>query len=122
MVKILPTLAVLSLSVSVTLGHGTHNLEKRATATCSTVYKAVAAGFYPALDCAPFVQDPQVQTWLKLVDFTKTPVFPPSNKGACPTDLTTIPKDQCWWTCQKCEAPGDITSCPKTGTWGLTYD
>ncbi|KAI1316394.1 chitin deacetylase [Mortierella claussenii] len=122
MVKILPTLAALSLSLSVALGHSHHGLEKRGVATCSTTYAPVAANAYPALDCIPFVQDPQVQAWLKLVDFSKTPVYPPSKNGACPTDLTTIPKDQCWWTCQKCEAPGDITSCPKSGTWGLTYD
>ncbi|KAK3808455.1 MAG: carbohydrate esterase family 4 protein [Benniella sp.] len=121
MVKILSVFAVLSLSASVSLGHGLHKPEKRAVA-CSTAYKPIAAGSYPALDCVPFIQDPQVQEWLKLVDFTKTPVYPPSKNGECPTDLTTIPKDQCWWTCQKCEAPGDITSCPKTGTWGLTYD
>ncbi|KAF8926738.1 hypothetical protein EDD21DRAFT_174677 [Dissophora ornata] len=124
MVKIVPTLAALSLSLSVVLGHSVHSLEKRAAAasTCSTTYKAVATGAYPALDCTPFVQDPQVQAWLKLVDMTKVPVYATSKDGVCPTDLTTIPKDQCWWTCQKCEATGDITSCPKTGTWGLTYD
>jgi len=121
MVKILSVFAILSLSASVSLGHGLHKPEKRAVA-CSTAYKPIAAGSYPALDCVPFIQDPQVQEWLKLVDFTKTPVYPPSKNGECPTDLTTIPKGQCWWTCQKCEAPGDITSCPKPGTWGLTYD
>ncbi|KAF9914449.1 chitin deacetylase [Lobosporangium transversale] len=122
MVKVLSTFAILSLSLSLALGHGHYNLEKRAVAKCSTTYKPVAVNAYPALDCTPFIQDPQVQAWLKLVDFSKVPVFPPSKNGVCPTDLTTIPKDQCWWTCQKCEAPGDITSCPKTGTWGLTYD
>ncbi|GJJ77856.1 peptidoglycan-N-acetylglucosamine deacetylase [Entomortierella parvispora] len=124
MVKILPSLLALSLSLSVVFAHGSHDLEKRAatTATCSKTYQAVAKGSYPALDCTPFTQDPMVLEWLKLVDFTKTPVYPPSKDGACPTDLTTIPKDQCWWTCQKCEAKGDITSCPKPGTWGLTYD
>ncbi|KAG0288445.1 chitin deacetylase, partial [Dissophora globulifera] len=35
---------------------------------------------------------------------------------------TVIPADQCWWTCQKCEAKDDITACPTPGTWGLTYD
>ncbi|GJJ70978.1 peptidoglycan-N-acetylglucosamine deacetylase [Entomortierella parvispora] len=116
------SLAPLFLATSVQ-GHGHHSLEKRAGAsTCKTTYTAVAPGQYPAIDCVPFTQDPQVLTWLKLVDFSKTPVFPPSADGVCPTDLTTIPKDQCWWTCQKCEAPDDITTCPTTGTWGLTYD
>ncbi|KAG0197699.1 chitin deacetylase [Mortierella sp. NVP41] len=122
MVKITSLATALALTLSVAFAHGPHSLEKRAAATCSTVYMAVAAGAYPALDCTPFVQDPQVQTWLKLVDMTKVPVFPQSKDGVCPADKTTIPADQCWWTCQKCEAPTDITSCPKTGTWGLTYD
>ncbi|KAF9906680.1 chitin deacetylase [Linnemannia zychae] len=89
---------------------------------CPTTYAPVANGQYPTIDCVPFTQDPQVQTWLKLVDFSKTPVFPPSQKGVCPADVQSLPKDQCWWTCQKCEAPDDITSCPTTGTWGLTFD
>ncbi|KAF9570577.1 chitin deacetylase, partial [Mortierella alpina] len=122
MVKILLTLASLSLSLSVVFAHGLHDLEKRAGLVCPTTYTPVAAGAYPALDCTPFVQDPQVQAWLKLVDFSKVPVYPPSVKGACPTDVASIPKDRCWWTCQKCEAPDDVTFCPKTGTWGLTYD
>ncbi|KAF9583247.1 chitin deacetylase [Lunasporangiospora selenospora] len=128
MVKFASALAAISLSITLSLvsGHGLHDLEKRAAAgpTCSTKYAAVAAGAYPAIDCVPFTQDPQVQQWLKLVDFSKVPVYPPSN-GACPTDpaaLAALPKDQCWWTCQKCEAAGDITSCPTKGTWGLTYD
>ncbi|KAF9152893.1 chitin deacetylase [Linnemannia schmuckeri] len=123
MVKIASLATALVLTLSAAAAHGPHMLEKRAAAaTCSTVYKAVAAGAWPALDCPPFVQDPQVQTWLKLVDMTKVPVFPQSKDGVCPIDKTTIPADQCWWTCQKCEAPTDITSCPKVGTWGLTYD
>ncbi|KAG0004206.1 chitin deacetylase [Entomortierella chlamydospora] len=121
MARILPILTIISLSLSVVLGHGRH-LEKRATAVCNTTYQPVASGSYPALDCVPFVQDPQVQTWLKLVDFSKTPVYSQSTDGACPTNLTSIPQDQCWWTCQKCDAPTDITSCPKSGAWGLTYD
>ncbi|KAG0033724.1 chitin deacetylase [Podila clonocystis] len=108
-------------------GHGHHMLEKRAATApepqgCSSTYAPVATGAWPVLDCIPFTQDPQVQTWLKLVDMTKVPVYPLSNNGVCPTDLTTIPKDQCWWTCQKCDAPADIVTCPKQNTWGLTFD
>lgn len=118
--------AAISLSLSLSLvsahPHGHGALEKRATATCSKTYTPVAAGQYPAIDCVPFTQDPQVVEWLKLVDFTKTPVFPTSVDGACPTDITTLPQDRCWWTCQKCEASDDINSCPTAGSWGLTYD
>ncbi|KAI1316393.1 chitin deacetylase [Mortierella claussenii] len=126
MVKIVPTLLALSASLSVVFGHGHSILEKRGTNTtadpCNVPYAPVATGAWPTLDCIPFVQDPQVQTWLKLVDFTKTPVYPPSNKGLCPTNVASIPAGQCWWTCQKCVDPNDIVTCPKTGTWGLTYD
>ncbi|KAF9161448.1 chitin deacetylase [Actinomortierella ambigua] len=124
MVRITSALIALSISLTVAFGHGVHDLEKRAAAggNCPKTYQPVAAGQYPALDCVPFVQDPQVQAWLKLVDFTKTPKFAQSNAGACPADLTTLPKDQCWWTCQKCESPTDVVTCPTPGTWGLTYD
>ncbi|KAF9572060.1 chitin deacetylase [Mortierella alpina] len=119
MVKILPTLVTVSLSLAVVSAHGLHGLEKRAGVVCPTVYAPLAPGAYPALDCTPFVQDPQVQAWLKLVDFTKTPNYPLKVQDECPA---VIDKDRCWWTCQKCEAPDDITFCPQTGTWGLTYD
>jgi hypothetical protein len=147
MVRILSTFGAISFSLAVSLfltaptvveghghPHGFGSLEKRAapsptragapqpTSTCKTAYAPIPAGGYPAMDCVPFIQDPQVQAWLKLVDFTKTPVYQPSANGVCPPNLSSIPKEQCWWTCQKCEAPTDITSCPTTGTWGLTYD
>lgn len=128
MVKLIPTLLALSASLATVFAHrgGYHQLEKRQNTTvgtgCPTTYAPIAAGAWPFLDCTPFVQDPQVVEWLKLVDMTKVPVYPQSKAGVCPTDLTTIPAAQCWWTCQKCDAPDDITSCPKTGQWGLTYD
>ncbi|KAF9921012.1 chitin deacetylase [Linnemannia zychae] len=132
MVKITPTLIALSATLSAVFGHkhghahGLQILEKRGTAapepTSCPAYAPVAAGAWPTLDCIPYPQDPQVQEWLKLVDMTKVPVYPLSNDGVCPPAGTTIPADQCWWTCQKCTAPGDVTFCPKTETWGLTYD
>ncbi|KAF9118345.1 chitin deacetylase [Mortierella sp. 14UC] len=119
MVKILPTLLALSATLSMVLGHKhgySHDLqalEKRGTA-------APEPTGCPAY--APVSADPQVQQWLKLVDMTKVPVYPLSNDGLCPPAGTTIPAGQCWWTCQKCTAPDDITFCPQTGIWGLTYD
>ncbi|KAF9375359.1 chitin deacetylase [Podila verticillata] len=121
MTKLLSSLTLM-LTLSAVLAHGPQDLEKRGMATCGTAYKPVPAGKYPDMDCTPFVQDPQVQEWLKLVDFKKVPVYPQSKNGVCPEDLTKIPKDQCWWTCQKCDAPEDITTCSKAKTWGLTYD
>ncbi|KAF9326507.1 chitin deacetylase [Linnemannia elongata] len=112
----------------------THNsiLEKRAPSgpqhpeptecTQKTYTTPIAAGAFPALDCIPFIEDPQVQEWLKLVDMTKVPSFPHSSDGACPAATGTVPAAQCWWTCSKCTAPDDVTTCPQPGTWGLTYD
>ncbi|KAG0270885.1 chitin deacetylase [Linnemannia exigua] len=132
MVKILPTLLALSATLSVVLGykhghsHDLQILQKRGTSapepTGCPAYAPIASGAWPTLDCIPYPQDPQVQQWLKLVDMAKVPVYPPSNDGLCPAAGTTIPAGQCWWTCQKCTAPDDITFCPQTGTWGLTYD
>ncbi|KAF9086543.1 chitin deacetylase [Mortierella sp. GBA35] len=95
---------------------------QQSTCTAKIYTTPIAAGNYPTLDCIPFVQDPQVQEWLKLVDMTKVPMYPLSSDGVCPPDPSTISAGQCWWTCQKCEAPTDVTKCPTTGTWGLTYD
>lgn len=121
MAKLLSSLTLI-FTLSAVLAHGPQDLEKHGMAACGTAYKPVPAGKYPDMDCTPFVQDPQVQEWLKLVDFKKVPVYPQSKNGVCPEDLTKIPKDQCWWTCQKCDASEDITTCPKAKTWGLTYD
>ncbi|GJJ70977.1 peptidoglycan-N-acetylglucosamine deacetylase [Entomortierella parvispora] len=110
MVKVVSSLLAISATLSVAL------------AIVCPEYKALDPGEYPSLDCVPYTQDPQVQTWLKLVDMTKVPVYPQSNATAGCPDLATIDPNRCWWTCQKCEAPTDITTCPTTGTWGLTYD
>ncbi|GJJ77855.1 peptidoglycan-N-acetylglucosamine deacetylase [Entomortierella parvispora] len=131
MVKIIPTLVGLSASLAVVLAHAGHgkfgSLEKRGTAapepaSCKSDFVDVLPGKYPVLDCIPFVQDSQVKKWLQQYDISKAPVFPLSNDGACPTNTASIPDGQCWWTCQKCTAPNDVTFCPKAGTWGLTYD
>ncbi|KAF8927884.1 carbohydrate esterase family 4 protein [Dissophora ornata] len=132
MVKILTSFLALSAALSVVFGHAGHHaldiLEKRAAvANPCPAYTAVPAGQYPTADCVPYVQDPQVQQWLKLVDFTKVPVFPASvvdkvTGSNCPANLATIPQNQCWWSCQKCVDPNDIVDCPTPGTWGLTYD
>ncbi|KAF8982459.1 chitin deacetylase [Entomortierella lignicola] len=130
MAKLIPLFLAVSASVAAVLGHPSRSfsvLEKRDATNstnnpCNVAYAPIANGAWPILDCVPFVQDPQVQTWLKLIDTTKIPSYPPSNNGLCPTNLATIPAAQCWWTCQKCTDPNDIVFCPTTGTWGLTYD
>ncbi|KAL1923123.1 uncharacterized protein VTP21DRAFT_9499 [Calcarisporiella thermophila] len=75
---------------------------------------------YPPPDQVPPVNSPEVQQWLKLVDFSKVPNLPRSNKGECAT--STIDPNACWWTCQKCTRPEDVETCPQKMQWGLTYD
>ncbi|KAG0337077.1 hypothetical protein BG000_005848 [Podila horticola] len=91
MVKLLSSLTLISVTLSAVLAHGPQDLEKRDVATCGAAYKTVPAGQYPDMDCTPFVQDPQVQEWIKLVDSTKVPVYPQSKNGVCPEDKTKIP-------------------------------
>ncbi|KAF9333679.1 hypothetical protein BG006_003293 [Podila minutissima] len=85
MIKLLSTLTLISVTLSATLAHGPQDLEKRD-------YPRASMQTWTA---PPFVQDPQVQEWLKLVDFSKVPVYPQSENGVCPEDKTKIPKDQC---------------------------
>ncbi|KAF9586052.1 chitin deacetylase [Lunasporangiospora selenospora] len=123
MVQLLSAVAAISLTLAATVcAHSTQLLEKRAAHCAALTYNAIAPGQYPVLDCPPFDQDPQVQEWLKLVDMTKVPVYPPSIEGGCPPNNVGVHPDRCWWTCQKCTAPDDVVTCPKTNTWGLTYD
>ncbi|KAG0004207.1 hypothetical protein BGZ79_009956 [Entomortierella chlamydospora] len=51
---------------------------------CAVDYAPAVDGSWPILDRVPFMQDPQVQTWLELIDFTKTPVYPPMDNDTCP--------------------------------------
>ncbi|CAI2186579.1 10687_t:CDS:2 [Funneliformis geosporum] len=83
---------------------------------------------YPPMDQVPDVKDPQVVEWLKNLDLNKVPNLPASNGGVvnkleanCKAP-TVIEPNQGSWTCQKFTAEDDIQQCPKTGTWGLTYD
>ncbi|CAG8451018.1 9171_t:CDS:2 [Funneliformis caledonium] len=83
---------------------------------------------FPPMDKLPDVKDPQVVEWVKSLDLSKVPKLPASN-GGVPNPFsancnppTVIEPDQGSWTCQKFTADDDIQECPKTGTWGLTYD
>ncbi|KAK3825245.1 MAG: hypothetical protein J3Q66DRAFT_327297 [Benniella sp.] len=128
MVKSLPSLLTILLPVvlSTAYSYPVHNIpEKRALNTvleCAAKYLGpIPKGSWPQPNCVPFVEDPQVQEWIKLVDLTKVPVHPLSNNGECPSPAN-ITGDRCWWPCQKCEANDDIAHCPTPNTWGLTFD
>ncbi|KAG0307742.1 chitin deacetylase, partial [Linnemannia gamsii] len=83
---------------------------------------------YPPKDQIPDVNHPQVQAWMKEIDWSKVPDIPvaPGLPDAprfpkCPPRAQVNP-DHCWWSCDECLQPTDVVSCPTVGNWGLTYD
>lgn len=81
---------------------------------------------YPALDKPPPTDSPQVQQWIQEVKNSGVtiPNISPTVPGGCPANLQAVADDanRCWWTCGGCTRDSDITTCPQTFTWGLTYD
>lgn len=82
---------------------------------------------FPALDVTPPTTSPQVQKWISQIDWSKVPnVTNTINAAACgsnPTNLAAAGANgNCWWTCGQCTRSTDITVCPDTNTWGLSYD
>src|SRR4051812_33583595 len=62
---------------------------------------------WPAYGMVPPTTSPEVQAWLKLVDWTKVPnigVRHTKDPGppACPP--IAAPASDCWWTCSGCAA------------------
>lgn len=80
------------------------------------------AAAFPPLNQVPPTTSPEVQGWLKGLNFADVPKLTvhTGNPPACPP-LAQIPADQCWWTCQTCPAD-DIEVCPTPGDWGITFD
>jgi len=64
---------------------------------------------------------------LAAVDLSGVPSdIQPSTDGSCggsPTNLARAGSSGiCWWTCGGCTRQTDVTVCPNTNTWGLSYD
>ncbi|SJX62132.1 probable Chitin deacetylase [Sporisorium reilianum f. sp. reilianum] len=82
---------------------------------------------FPALDVVPPTNSPQVQDWIRQIDWSKVPnVTTTVDSASCsgnPTNLAQAGANgNCWWTCGQCTRSTDITTCPDTNTWGLSYD
>lgn len=82
---------------------------------------------FPALDVTPPTNSPQVQQWMSQIDWSKVPnVTATVDSASCsgnPTNLAQAgASGNCWWTCGHCTRSTDITTCPDTNTWGLSYD
>ncbi|KAF9577949.1 chitin deacetylase [Lunasporangiospora selenospora] len=86
------------------------------------------ASKYPPKDQIPDVDSPQVQAWIKEIDWSKVPNFPvaqgqpdaPRFPNCPPKDK--VNKEACWWSCDGCVAPTDIMTCPTQNDWGITFD
>ncbi|KAM0790666.1 hypothetical protein ACM66B_004525 [Microbotryomycetes sp. NB124-2] len=83
---------------------------------------------YPALDITPPIDSPEVQQWIKEVDLDNAPDIPPTGLNGCSnsTNAQALAKagadGNCWWTCGGCTRATDITYCPTTDEFGLSYD
>ncbi|KAF9203675.1 chitin deacetylase [Haplosporangium sp. Z 27] len=81
---------------------------------------------WPAYGQIPDTDSPEVQAWVKTVDWSKVPNLPVrkvANLGdppECPKD--EAPQEDCWWTCTGCFAEDDVYECPGKRDWGLTFD
>ncbi|KAG6820755.1 hypothetical protein H0H93_012019 [Arthromyces matolae] len=80
---------------------------------------------YPALDKIPFTNTSIVQEWINEVynSGISIPDYSPTNPGGCPNNTAAVADtERCWWTCGGCTRSTDVTECPTSMTWGLTYD
>jgi len=83
------------------------------------------ASNYPPFDKPPPINSPEVQGWIAQVQNSgvEIPDIAPFSVGGCPANQDRIGNlTECWWTCGHCTRTTDITSCPKPGTWGSSYD
>lgn len=88
---------------------------------------AILPSNFPTLDVVPPTNTTLVQQWMSEIDWSKVPnVTTTVDAASCsgnPTNLAQAGADgNCWWTCGQCTRSTDITTCPDTNTWGLSYD
>lgn len=88
---------------------------------------SILSSNFPALDVVPPTNSPQVQSWISQIDWSKVPnvttTVDSASCGSNPTNLAQAGADgNCWWSCGQCTRSTDITTCPDTNTWGLSYD
>ncbi|KAG0256632.1 chitin deacetylase [Mortierella polycephala] len=75
---------------------------------------------YPKANEIPPTDSPEVQAWLKEIDFKGAPDLP-LNVGEPPECPEPPVPEECYWTCDGC-AGDDIVKCGRANTWGLTFD
>ena len=82
---------------------------------------------WPPLDRPPPTNTSQVAQWVAELDLSHIPTFPPTAPGGCQNttynqQAVTDAAMRGWWTCGGFTRATDITYCPNTNTWGLSYD
>ncbi|KAK0548520.1 chitin deacetylase [Tilletia horrida] len=92
-------------------------------------FAALSSNDYPDLDILPSKSTrasvlAQNKQWLSAVDFSSVPNITPSQDGSCASDpqLAAQAAQNGWWTCGGYTRSTDVTTCPQTNTFGLSYD
>lgn len=88
-------------------------------------FASLSPSNYPALDLPPPTDSQLVQQWIQDVANSgfSIPNIPVNSPGGCPNNTAAAADStRCWWTCGGCTRDTDITTCPNTLQWGLTYD
>ncbi|RKP14209.1 hypothetical protein BJ684DRAFT_19363 [Piptocephalis cylindrospora] len=64
--------------------------------------------------------------FLRSLDLSQVPRIPirkaPPGGGSPTCPAGGAGPGECWWTCDKCLGPQDVSACPNNKQWGLTYD
>ncbi|KAE9398546.1 glycoside hydrolase/deacetylase [Gymnopus androsaceus JB14] len=79
---------------------------------------------WPAQDKLPDTTSSEVQEWMKELDGWDIPDLSPTVDGTCASDPENAANAAArgWWTCGGTTRATDVTNCPNSGTWGLSFD
>lgn len=81
---------------------------------------------WPELDKVPPTNSPQVQEWMRAIDWSLVPDIPINQLGGCNNasnaQALADAANNGWWTCGGHTRSTDVVSCPEKMTWGMSYD
>jgi hypothetical protein len=70
------------------------------------------------------IGSPEVQGWMQELVGFDIPDWSPTADGTCVGDPAAAAESKArgWWTCGGFTRDTDITACPKTYDWGVSFD
>ncbi|KAN0129844.1 glycoside hydrolase/deacetylase [Lactarius tabidus] len=82
------------------------------------------AADWPTQDKLPDASSPEVQGWMQELVGFDIPDWSPTADGTCVGDPAAAAESKArgWWTCGGFTRDTDITACPKTYDWGVSFD